>query len=180
MNPRPILIATCVAICFVVGAYLVGSLYFDPSREDTTPIVTTDKPGPTAKGHINGDVWHDETVTVKKPVPDIVVPHPVQFTVPLTDADRQILDSPLPSPDENGNPRYLGELAPEQKERVAFEFEVAGREYRAITAEMTKLNADLKSGRITLEDFSGRIEVIGKRLTILDERYDLLPQPKWE
>lgn len=55
MYLKPILIATCCVIAIVIGAYLVGSLYFDQSGEDDTPAGLTDKPGPTAKKH-----WHED------------------------------------------------------------------------------------------------------------------------
>ena len=202
MNPRPILIALGCVIALVVGAYLFGRLYFNPSREDTPPIVTTDKPGPTvkghwhgdvwhnetttdsepkpeptAKGHQDGDVWHDKTVIVKQPVPDIAVPNPVQFTIPLTDAERQILESPIPTPDENGTPRPFMELTRQQKDRVMFEMNKIGLEAEKISKESLESIARRESGTLTLEE-SGKISAdIRKRITLLEERYNLLPKP---
>ena len=69
LDKKLIIIAVCCAIAIVVGVYLVGSYHFDQGRDDTTPAVTTDKPGPTAKGHWHGDVWHDETTTDNEPNP---------------------------------------------------------------------------------------------------------------
>ena len=69
MNPKPIIIAACCAIAIVIGVYLVGSYYFDQGREDTLLAATPNKPtahtgepkpGPTAKGHWHGDVWHED------------------------------------------------------------------------------------------------------------------------
>ena len=60
MNPRPILIALGCATAIVIGTYLFGCHYFNLSREDTTPIVTTDKTSPTDKGHQHSNVRHTE------------------------------------------------------------------------------------------------------------------------
>lgn len=59
LHSKPILIVLGCAIAIVVGVYLVDSLYLNQNREEATPTVTTDKPGPTATGQ--GDVGHEKS-----------------------------------------------------------------------------------------------------------------------
>ena len=71
LNPKPIIIAVCCAVAIVVGVYLVGQYALVQNNPDDIPVTSTtgQKPGPTAKGHWHGDVWHDETAADSEPKP---------------------------------------------------------------------------------------------------------------
>jgi hypothetical protein len=69
VNPKPILIATCCAIAFVAavyfgGRYILGHGRIEAPTPDSAKVPLLEnkeeKPGPTAKGHWHGDVWHPD------------------------------------------------------------------------------------------------------------------------
>ena len=119
MNKKPILIATFSAIAIVVGVYLFGRSYFDPSKKHTTTAKETDKPGPTAKGHWHGDVWHDETHDtpideVRNETPANSEPTPG----PTTEVHNEWYEAN--SPEWHEALRQLASLAPSEEEMRDF------------------------------------------------------------
>ena len=191
---KPVIIATCCAIAFVVGVYFGGSYYLSQGRPDETSTPATEKPTttavegkqhPTTEGHWHGDVWHSETDNTPSLVQEDSTAedsHEIVWTIeslqgPLTDLEKQLLKTPLPAlTDETGNPRPFDSLTHQEQKRVIVERRAIDAELKKRDAEAKKVEAAVMAGNLTIEELKKWREGFSKGHEILRARVEALPR----